>query len=874
VTRVSLRIPSPQQLAEQIDGVLQRSPEVRLIGIRSPRRHAWPETIERGGHRFRLVWSDSALELRDQLSGEGQSDRVVVLTNLPDEAMGADLLARFPRARLLQPDDWQMLRGAFQARDIDPRLAGEEWLADLLLEHAPAEGYPPVPGGVLDADTAWRHLLARTIRLEALRPDAEALLAWTLDETGIERFLALPEDVRSHITKHLDDVGGSSVALVIGAVVAGHGRSAIPLGLVLDVVLAGGEEREVRDAAVRLEPVFGCRIDRGPALRFAEAAKRLVGRLDRARAETFQARAGEWLERLHIEDFARLSEYVSVGFEQRLMDAAELLRSAIEGGGPFSSAEAAVEAVLRHEQARVDEKRAERARMALRLVRWLASPERSTAGFADAAVGYAREGGFVDLARNTLFDGDQRSDVSAVYELIANRATERRERENVVFARALQAWNSGRPSESDVVPVEQFLDRVLAPIAHLSNVLLIVFDGLSYAVYWPLFSDLVHQGWIELMPDGRAGSPPLIAALLSVTEVSRASLLSGRLVGGRASDERNAFAQHSLLVACSRASWPPLLFHKGLLGSANALAEDVPAAIADPHQRVVGVVHNVVDAQLDGSDQLDVDWSLEEVRFARALLREARDAERIVVLASDHGHILDRGSAQYSAEGGARWRRPAGQVRPFELAFEGGRVLAPEGLRHVVLPWSESVRYGAKSRGYHGGAAPQEVVAPLTVMCTGTAPPGWCEAPPVLPSWWEQSIAVQTPLVKPKHRTAKRNQAELFQQPLQTTSPSWIDLLIASPTYRAQKQLAGRVALRDEDIVRLLQALDERGGRLTQTALAQALRQPVVRMGGLVSAAARVLNVDQSRILHLDRTSQTITLVKALLERQFELGKV
>jgi hypothetical protein len=74
--------------------------------------------------------------------------------------------------------------------------------------------------------------------------------------------------------------------------------------------------------------------------------------------------------------------------------------------------------------------------------------------------------------------------------------------------------------------------------------------------------------------------------------------------------------------------------------------------------------------------------------------------------------------------------------------------------------------------------------------------------------------------------------------------------------------------------VHLLQALDKRGGRLSQTALAQALRQPVVRMGGLVSAAARVLNVDQSRVLHLDRVSQTITLEKSLLERQFELGKV
>ena len=160
---MSIRVPSPKQIAEQVDGVLQRSPEARLIGIRSPARRAWPEIIDRGGQRFRLLWSESGLDLRDRLAGlDGEEDRLVVLTSLSDEALGTDLLARFEKARLLQPSSWEMLRAAFQARDVDPRLGDEEWLAEFLLEHAPAGGYPPVLGGVLDSDTAWRHLLART----------------------------------------------------------------------------------------------------------------------------------------------------------------------------------------------------------------------------------------------------------------------------------------------------------------------------------------------------------------------------------------------------------------------------------------------------------------------------------------------------------------------------------------------------------------------------------------------------------------------------------------------------------------------------------------------------------------------------------------
>jgi hypothetical protein len=138
-----------------------------------------------------------------------------------------------------------------------------------------------------------------------------------------------------------------------------------------------------------------------------------------------------------------------------------------------------------------------------------------------------------------------------------------------------------------VVPVEQFADRILAPIARASNVLLIVLDGLSHGVYRQLLADFIRQGWFEIVPEGRSEAPALIAALPSLTEVSRASLLSGRLIRGKASDKRSAFAQHSALVTASRAGWPPLLLHKGALGTANGLGEDVRAAIADPQQRIV-----------------------------------------------------------------------------------------------------------------------------------------------------------------------------------------------------------------------------------------------------------------------------------------------
>jgi hypothetical protein len=42
--------------------------------------------------------------------------------------------------------------------------------------------------------------------------------------------------------------------------------------------------------------------------------------------------------------------------------------------------------------------------------------------------------------------------------------------------------------------------------------------------------------------------------------------------------------------------------------------EEVRTAITDLQQRVVGIVHNAVDAQLSGSDQLNLTWTAEGLR--------------------------------------------------------------------------------------------------------------------------------------------------------------------------------------------------------------------------------------------------------------------
>jgi hypothetical protein len=311
------------------------------------------------------------------------------------------------------------------------------------------------------------------------------------------------------------------------------------------------------------------------------------------------------------------------------------------------------------------------------------------------------------------------------------------------------------------------------------------------------------------------------------------------------------------------------------------LSQEVREAVGTRNRRIVAVVYNAVDNHLSGSDQLHQRWSLDDLRLLKPLLYEAQTAGRALVITADHGHVIDEKTVQRSGTDGDRWRTYSGAVEQGEIALEGGRIRTPSGANKVVCAWSEQLRYSSKKHGYHGGVAPQEVVIPLNVFL----PPrseieGWRPAAPEQPDWWEElhgatakplAPAPARPLdVKPKKPAAK-GQAELFESVEPRAKPDWIVVLFDANTYQQQKQLAARVAPTDQDMRRLLEALDGRGGKLSKAALAQRLGLPLVRLSGFVNAARRVLNVDQSAILSLDETNAVVELNRELLEVQFQL---
>ena len=101
--------------------------------------------------------------------------------------------------------------------------------------------------------------------------------------------------------------------------------------------------------------------------------------------------------------------------------------------------------------------------------------------------------------------------------------------------------------------------------------------------------------------------------------------------------------------------------------------------------------------------------------------------------------------------------------------------------------------------------------------------------------------------------------------------PEWIQAFFASPILAEQKHLAGRTVPADEIIIKLLTALDRRGGKLTSTALARAIDYPLLRLRGLLAVMQRVLNIDGYAVLTRDEASDTVELHRDLLCRQFDL---
>lgn len=889
---------SDKQIQAQVS-VLRRitKNEARHFAIRATNQAPGSGHLLVDGVEHLLFPCISDLEVREALlKAEAENKPSVLLCGMGDGTLGDDVVGRLAKRRIFSPQLREMVAELFAVSPlrVDPRVLKSRVLMEALLDEVPGEGYPPVANGTLDLETAWLTLLSQWVGERVQAPSLTRVLEWSRSAETLGRLGTMDTELKSAFVDWFARAKGESIRFMIAALDGGFGADLLALGAVLGVVFDPDHSKtaEHQTARGRLERYFQHReIDEESARAWFRAAGSILLQIKDTEGlarRPILNRLDELLTHLGMANHAWLSVHSPLGLEQRYEQAGRALLRALTSKDSVGMDEVfgALTAVRRHSLSESDPERVSRVEMACRLIRWLrTSEERPTAQPFDAMViGYHREGGFIDWARNRLKEMDESLEVRNAFAAILKQVEARTGAVEAAFAVRLQEWSRTENQSDRFVLIENVLQEIVLPVAKAKPTLLLVLDGMSVAVFRQLLQDVLRQDWSEVVHAGAALPRPVLATLPSVTSISRRALFLGRLDPATNGTEEGEFKANDLLFHGSGSQVRPQLFKMGALTdeeSGGGVAPGVRHAIADKKCRVVAVVLNAIDDHLDSGKQVDIVWTRNTIRGFRDLLRQAADAGRWVILTSDHGHVLDFGTEQLpsSKDGrGDRFRTAEGNLKEGELAFEGSRIYKATGCNRITLACSATVRYGKDKRGYHGGANPQELVVPLAILSDARAdtPEGWSEVPPFQPDWWQIDTPerVRPPVAKPKPEKVVAG-LELFEQASGTAVAGlnpWIDALLRSPTYKEQTKLAVRGAPADDLMIKLLNGLDTRGGTAVRQALAQDLGMPPLRVDGLILNVSRILNVDGYEVIRFDRGSDTVTLNLGLLRAQFDLG--
>ncbi|QGG94366.1 BREX-2 system phosphatase PglZ [Actinomarinicola tropica] len=873
-----------QQLRATVERALSSTRPSTLVLV-SGDPDAPPPLDEVSGRPVTVVGSASPLEIR-RLARQTGDTPLVVVTNCESDELGDDLLARAASRRIITPDRWATVCSLFAAERPSRQLTSRAHLADALIEERPRQGYPPATSRVLDLDTALDALADAALGLPPAGASGSTVLAW-LDDVGLPaRWRRLDKQVRTDLTQLARERHGPAAGPVMAILDAARTADAMALALAAEAIhhpdATGAETSRALLERELARPQLEAAEWRALA---AAAAERVGQHTDPSQVAGWLDRAETVLADLDATSLAHLSSVLRSGFEARLRRAADAIGAWRGGDGELERTVAErIDEAAQHRLAREEPHRVERLRMAARLAKRGHGRLDRGHNLVELARQYRADGAWLDAARVQVSRSDGDPSVAAVLDACSAAMDGDRVAESAALAELTRHAVGPLPEGS--LGIESVLDEVVVPVAAARPVLLVVLDGMSVSVHHEVVQHLANIGWTPVVDDERRVDRPVLATLPTVTEVSRASLLAGRLLRGGKDVETREFAAHHGLVAASRRGKPPIVFHKTALrdGGLDTRPAEVAATIADPQQKVVAVVINNIDERLDAVDQPPSGWSLAELSPLRDLLAEARRAGRALIVTSDHGHVLERGGEHRSISGGGqRWRPADPPVGDGEIEVAGPRVLGAH--ERIVMPIVEGLRYTGRKNGYHGGLTPQELFVPLTVL---TAEPldGWTPAPVVPPSWWhldrvappeEVAPPASAPQAAARRRPAGSDLPTLFDlEPERQAAPAesataagWIEQLLAEPEL-ASRRASPRIRLTDDELERLLRTLDRWAGvPLPLERLANETELPVARINRYVAQVQDLLNVDGYGIVEV--LNNEVRFQRDLLLTQFEL---
>lgn len=886
-----------------------------VLGLRARASWPGPGEFQYADFKVRVVACSSALAVRDALRARHDGGWLVILTEREENDLGVGITSHLYGGVLRNPDPWDAVRDQFGATRIDRRLVVHSQARDLAAGILAARGdapWPPARAGFLTLDHVCVAVANRQLGLSDLSENVapEEVLAWTAGSGRAALLSDLTElagePLAETVVGWLASRCGKAAPLVSSLLRAGRVEDVVPLGLAGRTVLAcqPGSEPWVllRVQQFNLPDITAAQLTAlvSPA---EEVTRSLLSRSDDPSARQtgrILARADALVDELRAGSGADVSVYLRSSLTSRLAALGEELRRAVANSvtkalasspdAPLADPEALASiesaAARVHDHALAahrDEFRVDRAVAGVRLARWLAADSAATQGFAAAMHRHRDTDAWVDRAYSDAWRGVDEDSLSQGLRAVIEAVRLRRSKHDTEFADDLATHTSSKALlPEDVLPIEDVLAKIVVPLAKKPlPVLLIVADGMSAAVATEIVDDIErrYDTWLECLPKGRTRRSVVVSALPSLTEVSRCSLLSGGLATGQQDAERSAFSSFMRAHGLTSA-----LFHKLSLetsGAGFALSPDVGAAVDDIDGiGVVACVLNTIDDALDRSDP-GIDWTADTVAHLRPLLERARRAGRTVVLTSDHGHVIERREGRSISVGptSSNRSRPA-EAGPTpeagEIRITGDRVLMHNG--DAILAVDELLRYGPLKAGYHGGAAPAEVVVPLHVLTPSEPPAGRVLATPQQPLWWNSPVAAEVveraeSVSTPAMRLPKTEVPTLFDTIDQSTQDDLAAKVLGSATFAEQRKRAQRVTLSDHQIGSLLRHLiASPGNRIDQATASIALGVPLVRLSGALPMAQRLLNVEQYPVVDRDADGVTVVLDLDLLKEQFGVG--
>jgi hypothetical protein len=897
------------------------------------------DVLEIEGTRIRVMSVRSELDLRRRLLEVPRDEYAAFLIPWRDASLPVDLQGRFARDGKIQiVGREERLYARFGVSELDDDVSSSP-LAEYILTHHSDELFT-IAGGRLTLDGLWTMYLARVWNLDAGGELAlDALLGWAAVDARGPQFVAAirergAESVRTALIAYLERKLGPAATLIWTTWEAGKGAATLELGLVLGA-LAGSADRGVEVwTKFTAKQVFETAVESATLARIgetADAALRFLarpGRGDSSIVRAFVRAADQRASDVEIAAHLAGSTRLPSAWRIRLDNLGGAL-SAVAEAPTIAAVQAAVAAsreVWRHEMAREPEQATvlRRAEMALRLASWLAvRPDRElappTTDYSDVetlAAWYASEGGYLDHARRFargVGDGAFAEGVRAIMDAVDAIRLDLDRR----FARALPAWHRAGRRATQVVPIDQAVQRIGTTFLDedpLRRLLVVLMDGMAWSQTVELLVSMGNRAsvWGPLawhgMAKHRVGDAPYPAVLTNfptITEVSRSAFFGGKPIPPGAAtnaslDTEKWKTNRDVLKHVSGNAVPQLRLRGDGQAKDGSASADALELVLDPSQRIVAVVINAIDMSLKADRTHEVEWKLDNVKALRELLDKATEAGRAVLLCSDHGHVpSDRmESSGVPMREGARWRvwqKANEPLAEYEIGLVAGEgVWAPRGAHGVVLIADDAHRYGGGTgSGEHGGASLAEVVAPCVLIGCADVPAavddkGQAVRPTVAPGWWfydvgEANTTQVAPDDRPKksRKTTKKTTAEQPQQFLPSFVPPLKPeaTLVAPIPATVESRLAGSElfmvragdAKMRQQALRAVEFLRVRKGVAASAAFAAELGEFAARVQGVVAKLQEILNVDGYQVLRYDRQNQQVHLDLEKLAQQFDV---